>query len=141
MQPRTLTIHANQKMLLESLGKASTTMQGQSMNKEMGLQAGCAGPVVRTPSMCDGKASLPEGGGAEGFPQGTQLSCPRKSERIPNGREEREGCQEGGHQQRLGRQSGGGACGARGWEVCLIQVYFKENKRGVLRFRRTNQTV
>ena len=56
--------------------------------------------------MCDGKASLSEGGGAEGFSQGTQLSCPGKSERIPNGREEQGGCQEGGHEERLGRRGG-----------------------------------
>lgn len=49
LQPRTLTIHANRKTSLESLRKARATMQGQSMNKEMGLQTGRAGPVIRTP--------------------------------------------------------------------------------------------
>lgn len=73
--------------------------------------------------MCDGRASLPEGGRAEGFPRGTQLSCPGKSERIPKGREERGGCQEGGHKHRLGRR--GGAHGAGGWEVSLIQCILK----------------
>ena len=44
-----VSFQANWKTSLESLRKARATMQGQSMNKEMGLQTGRVGPVVRTP--------------------------------------------------------------------------------------------
>ena len=61
-----------------------------------------AGPS-RTASYHKGSLNGLRRSGAEGFSQGTQLSCPGKSERIPNGREEQGGCQEGGHEERLGR--------------------------------------
>lgn len=73
--------------------------------------------------MCDGRASLPEGGRAEGFPRGTQLSCTGSQKGFPRAEKSEEGAKKGSQAQVGGRR--GGAHGAGGWEVSLIQCILK----------------